>query len=253
MTTNSKGLLESAVEAPKSKISVLKEEEVSGDATIDLSKTIDETLEKSTKRKRESVFAAAKASVDSSSSTKSAKMMDLRLDRNSPTLRPLNTSLTSLSRRVSLEKNEMVDYEKWLAAAAKVPEDVPKKKKIFGAEARKSEDFEKWLTAAAALPELVPKKSKLLGSELRMSLGERRLSIGDFDLSMGDKRASLGDLASFVGDRSRSSVGERRLSIGDAPVSHLLDTLKQDVEAAKLKEKMFEIDLMNMLASDDVV
>ena len=38
-----------------------------------------------------------------------------------------------------------------------------------------------------------------------------------------------------------------------APVSHLLVTLKQEVEAAKLRDKMFEIDLMNMVASDDII
>ena len=101
-------------------------------------------------------------------------------------------------------------------------------------------DYERWLTAAAAMPPLASTEAPPVPvaasktpdlPETLSSLGEKRLSIGE----------------------KRHSIGEKRLSIGEAPVSHLLNALKREVEAAKLREKMFEIDLMNMVASDDII
>ena len=230
LTPHSKKLLESAVEEPKRRIDApLEDSAAAADAesTTDLASTVDETLEKSIKRKRDADFAAA-----ANSSKKSAKMMDLRLDRKSPSVRPLDASLASLSRRLSVEKNVMDDYEKWLTAAAAVP--LPTSPVI-------------WTTEV---------DSKNLEEELRSSFGEIRRSIGEKRRSNGEKRPSLGEKRPSIGEK-RHSTGEKRrstgASIGEAPVSFLLDTLKQEVEAAKLRDKMFEIDLMNMVASDDII
>ena len=58
-----------------------------------------------------------------------------------------------------------------------------------------------------------------------------------------------------VEQAKKSRVVERRRSdaAADAPVSKLLLTLKSDVRAAKLRDKMYEIDLINIIASDDIV
>ena len=128
-------------------------------------------------------------------------MMDLRLDKNSPSLRPLNASLTSLSRRVSMEKDEMEDYEKWLTSLAAAAT----------------------TTTTAVTP-----------------LGATEVTDPSEETEM-EKR------------RLKEKRRESETAVAAAPVSYLLGSLKRDVEAAKLRDKMFEIDLMNMVASDDII